>query len=102
VGIDPTPSVMVTKGIALPEASNQHPRHIGKEYPYDKGNPLINFFVYHVIITLSLAPRLEPKRLLHYEQINHDYIDLAAETFDKLVSPKYNDTCEKEPAETHY
>ena len=28
--------------------------------------------------------------------------EAAAETFDKLVSPKYNDTCEKEPAETHY
>jgi integrase len=28
--------------------------------------------------------------------------EAAAESFDKLVSPKYNDTCEKEPAETHY
>ena len=28
--------------------------------------------------------------------------EAAAESFDKLVSPKYNDTCEKKPAETHY
>ena len=28
--------------------------------------------------------------------------EAAAESFDKLVSPKYNDTCKKDPVETHY
>jgi len=58
VGIVPTLSVVVAKGIASPKVSNQQPRHICKEYANNGSNPLSNFPLYHFIITLPPRPKI--------------------------------------------
>jgi len=37
-----------------------------------------------------------------YSHVAPGLQEAAAESFDKLVSPKYNDTCENELVEKHY
>jgi len=55
-GIDPTLPVVLVKGIALEEDFNKLPYHIRKDYSHDKGNPLFDPILYHVIKSLFLRP----------------------------------------------
>ena len=80
------------------------------------GKKVIRFhYAKHTQASLILKQGVHPK--IVQERVGHTSIqttldtdsrvapglqEAAAESFDKLVSPKYNDTCEKEPAETHY
>lgn len=64
-----------------------------------------------LMLKQGVHPKIVQERLGHasiqttldtYSHVAPGLQEAAAETFDKLVSPKYNDTCEKEPAEKHY
>jgi len=64
-----------------------------------------------LMLKQGVHPKIVQERLGHasiqitldtYSHVAPGLQEAAAKTFDKLVSPKYNDTCEKEPAEKHY
>jgi integrase len=64
-----------------------------------------------LMLKQGVHPKIVQERLGHasiqitldtYSHVAPGLQEAAAESFDKLVSPKYNDTCEKEPAEKHY
>ena len=64
-----------------------------------------------LMLKQGVHPKIVQERLGHasiqitldtYSHVAPGLQEAAAESFDKLVSPKYNDTCENELIEKHY
>jgi len=68
--MNPTLPVLATKGkdTALQKVCNQHPRYVGEDYTYNKGNALFHFFFNQLMCHLPY--RLGLSLIYYYTMVN--------------------------------